>query len=97
MKSDLLHYSVLSINQQLAKIPSYTDYFVEQRLRRGRKASWTDLTLRPWWTFARGYFIRMGFLDGWQGFYVARMNAFTTLTRYAKLQAAGEEKPAREE
>jgi hypothetical protein len=38
----------------------------------------------------RGYFLRLGFLDGWQGYYVARMNAFTTLNRYTKLREAHE-------
>lgn len=87
---DLLHYGVLSLNQQLAKIPSYSDQFVVNRMSKGRRASWLDLWFRPFWTFFRGYVIRLGFLDGWQGYYVARMNAFTALTRYAKLRAAHE-------
>ncbi len=85
LRSDLLHYSIQSLNQQLGKIPPYTDAFVRQRLARGQRAGWGALILRPGWTFVRGYFLRLGFLDGWQGYYVARMNAFTTLTRYAKL------------
>jgi glycosyltransferase involved in cell wall biosynthesis len=92
LTGDLLHYGVLSLNQQLAKIPSYTDQFVEDRLARGRRAIWLDLSFRPFWTFVRGYFLRLGFLDGWQGFYVAGMNAFTALTRYAKLRAAREKR-----
>ncbi len=90
LRGDLLHHGVLSLNQQLAKIPSYTDQFVVDRMAKGRRATWLDLSFRPCWTFFRGYFLRLGFLDGWQGFYVARMNAFTALTRYAKLRAARE-------
>lgn len=86
LNGDLLHYGVLSLNQQLSKIPSYTDHFVDDRMARGRRASSLDLWFRPWWTFVRGYVVRLGFLDGWQGLYVARMNAFTTATRYAKLR-----------
>ncbi len=90
LRGDLLHYGVMSLNQQLAKIPSYSDQFVVDRMARGRRATALDLWFRPCWTFFRGYVLRLGFLDGWQGFYVARMNAFTTLTRYAKLRAAWE-------
>lgn len=90
LRGDLLHYSIQSLNQQLGKIPSYTDAFVRQRLARGQRAGWWALLSRPCWTFFRGYFLRLGFLDGWQGYYVARMNAFTTLTRYAKLREANE-------
>ncbi len=85
LRGDLLHYSVQSLNQQLGKIPPYTDAFVRHRRERGQRAGWWELVGRPWWTFLRGYLLRRGFLDGWQGYYVARMNAFTTLTRYAKL------------
>ena len=92
LQGDLLHYGVLTLNDQLGKIPSYTDQFVMDRLAKGRRAGWLDLFFRPSWTFFRGYILRLGLLDGWQGFYVARMNAFTTLTRYAKLKAADEER-----
>lgn len=92
LRGDLLHYSIQSLNQQLGKIPGYTDAFVQQRLARGQCAGWSALALRPWWTFVRGYFLRLGFLDGWQGYYVARMNAFTALTRYTKLREATEAK-----
>ncbi|MBI1178140.1 glycosyltransferase [bacterium] len=90
LRGELLHYSVQSLNQQLGKIPSYTDAFVQQRRARGQRAGWGALFFRPCWTFFRGYFLRLGFLDGWQGYYVARMNAFTALTRYTKLREASE-------
>jgi hypothetical protein len=40
------------------------------------------------WRFFRAYFIRRGFLDGWQGYYIASHTAFATLARYAKLREA---------
>ncbi|HAV63649.1 MAG TPA: glycosyltransferase family 2 protein [Verrucomicrobiales bacterium] len=94
LRNDLLHYGVPELNRQLAKIGPYTDDFVRQRLARGQNAGGLALLLRPWWTFIRGYFLRLGFLDGWQGYYVARMNAFTTLTRYVKLREARRRKPS---
>jgi hypothetical protein len=33
----------------------------------------------------RAYFLRLGLLDGWQGYYIAWMTAFDTATRYAKV------------
>jgi hypothetical protein len=49
-----------------------------------------ELVIRPWWRFLRGYVFRLGFLDGWQGYYIARVNAFSTLTRYAMLREKSE-------
>ena len=40
--------------------------------------------------FFRAYFLRLGFLDGWQGYYIARLSAFSTLTRYTLVREAQE-------
>jgi hypothetical protein len=36
----------------------------------------------------RGYFFRLGFLDGWQGFYIAAVSSFSALTRQAMVKEA---------
>ena len=46
----------------------------------------TGLMIRPVWRFIRAYFFRLGFLDGWQGCYIAWLNAFSTASKYAKLR-----------
>ena len=43
------------------------------------------------WRFLRAYFFRLGFLDGWQGFYIAKLSAFSTLTRYIMVREAEQE------
>ena len=47
-----------------------------------------ELGFRPWWRFMRAYFVRLGFLDGWQGFYIAALSSFSTLTRYILVREA---------
>jgi glycosyltransferase involved in cell wall biosynthesis len=88
LQSDLLHYSNQSINGQLDKIGRYADPFVRHCLKIGRSAGWLDLTIRPVWKFLRAYFLRLGFLDGWPGYYIAWLGAFSTVTRYAKVREA---------
>jgi glycosyltransferase involved in cell wall biosynthesis len=83
---DLEHYSTDSINRRLEKIIPFSDEFVAQRGLAGRTASVLDFVTRPLWRFLRAYVIRLGFLDGWQGFYIASHTAFSTLVRYAKLR-----------
>jgi glycosyltransferase involved in cell wall biosynthesis len=84
LSGDLLHYSNQSIDQQIAKIPPYASDFVKHYLDQGGKPGFFDLAVRPGWRFLRAYFIRLGFLDGWPGFYLAWIIAFTSLTRYFK-------------
>ena len=84
LQGNLLHYSNQSINQQVQKIIPFSDEF----LRDNRAPGWAffDLAIRPLWRFIRAYFFRLGFLDGWPGYYIAWVNAFSAVTRYAKLR-----------
>jgi glycosyltransferase involved in cell wall biosynthesis len=88
LRRDLLHYSNDSIDQQISKIVPFSADFVRHRLQNGRTVGMADLTFRPAWRFFRAYVLRRGFLDGWQGFYIASLTAFSTLTRYAKVLEA---------
>jgi glycosyltransferase involved in cell wall biosynthesis len=89
LRSDLWHYSFDDLAHQISKIVPYQADAVRQRLGAGRSSSALELVVRPWWRFLRGYVFRRGFLDGWQGYYIARLNAFATLTRYALMREAG--------
>ncbi|HZR16981.1 MAG TPA: glycosyltransferase family 2 protein [Verrucomicrobiae bacterium] len=88
LSSDLLHYSNESIAHQIAKIAPYHVDFVKRRVSEGGPAGWIELAFRPGWRFVRAYFLRRGFLDGWQGFYIAALGSFSTLTRYALVREA---------
>jgi len=90
LRSDLLHYSNETIARQISKIAPYQEGVVRQRLAAGKSASLLELAFRPGWRFLRAYFFRLGFLDGWQGFYIAGLSAFSTLTRYALVRESHE-------
>ncbi len=92
LHADLHHYSRESINAHLQKIIPFSDEFVRQHLPAGQKAGIFNLAFRPLWRFLRAYFFRFGFLDGWQGYYIAWHNAFATAVRYAKIREAQERK-----
>ena len=91
LRSDLLHFSNESIDRQIAMIGPYSGAFATAARASGRQAGWTDLVVRPWWRFVRGYLFRLGFLDGLPGYYIAWSNAFTVVTRYAKLRDSARE------
>ena len=86
LRSDLLHYSVESMEQQIGKISRYAHDFRTQR--EGRGVSRFDLFVRPAWRFFRSYVLRLGFLDGWQGWYLAWYAGFYTMARYAGVEEA---------
>jgi glycosyltransferase involved in cell wall biosynthesis len=86
LHSDLLHYSADTINHQVAKTVQYADAFVRVAGQNHLPVTFLDLFLRPVWRFFRGYLLRLGFLDGWQGFAIAWMTAFYTFLRYVRVR-----------
>ena len=58
-----------------------------------RAIHFTEVLFRPWWRFLRAYFLRAGFLDGWQGLAIARIIALYTFLRYLKVYQVQNEKP----
>jgi len=88
LHGDLHHYSRESINAHLQKIIPFSDEFVRQRGGGRGQVAVVDLAMRPLWRFLRAYFLRLGFLDGWPGYYIACHTAFSTAVRYAKLREA---------
>ena len=88
MRADLLHFSRESINVHLGKLAHFSDEFVRQHKGKNAVPGVFDLAVRPLWRFIRAYILRLGFLDGWPGYYIAAHTSFSTLLRYAKLREA---------
>jgi glycosyltransferase involved in cell wall biosynthesis len=86
LRSNLHHYSNENIAGQIAKIAPYNVNFVQAQTDSNGSAGFLELVCRPGWRFVRAYVFRLGFLDGWQGFYIAALSSFSTLTRYAMLR-----------
>lgn len=77
-------YSMESVDHQIWKTIRYADDFAQGCRARERRVGLLDLLLRPPWRFFRGLVIKLGFLDGWQGFAIAWMSALYTFLRYFK-------------
>jgi glycosyltransferase involved in cell wall biosynthesis len=88
LNARLLHHLGDSIDRQIAKISTYSEGLAQDALARGKTSSTGAILFRSAWRFFRSYLLRLGFLDGWQGAYIAWMTAFYTATRYAKVCAA---------
>ena len=96
LRGDLLHRSMDNLNHHVRKMIEYTD--IAARQQAGRKIGVFELAIRPWWRFMRSYWLRLGFLDGWQGYAVARLAAQEAFLRYAKIrevQTAAEKSPGK--
>jgi glycosyltransferase involved in cell wall biosynthesis len=93
LRSNLLHYSNENIDQILKKIGHFSALFVRRCQTEKRSVGWLDLAIRPFWKFFRAYVIRLGFLDGWPGYFIAWTNAFSTVAKYAMVIELAQEPP----
>lgn len=82
---DLFHYSNPSLNSQIEKINYFSDIYLQRQLDAGKRFSAPGAVFRSGWRFVRAYILRLGFLDGYAGFYIAALTAFATLVRHTRL------------
>ena len=85
LKGDIYHYTFDSINDHVTQNNRFSSISAETMFRTGKKTSWFKLILNPAWAFINGYFFRLGFLDGFYGYVIAKNIAHLTFLKHAKL------------
>lgn len=90
LSEPLTHHPVLRLEDSLSRMDRYSTARAEMIVSSGRSVSFFTGILRGWWTFIQTYFIRLGFLDGREGFLLAVANAEGTYYRYMKAWLKGQ-------
>lgn len=93
LAGDLHHYSFPTLSSHVAKINAFADLFLSQEQAKHTRFNYLHAIFRPAWRFFRAYVIRLGFLDGYPGFYIAWATAFATFVRYSRLFEAEHQQP----
>lgn len=86
LKGYILHYTMKDIKDYAAKMVNYAMLNAEKYHRQGKKVSWLKLRLAPGFSFFSNYILKAGFLDGHTGYICARMTAYYTFLKYARLK-----------
>lgn len=81
----IVHEQDLDLAEYLARTARYASLSAADQFRRGKRASWHHCTVRPVYTFLYRYVVRLGVLDGIQGFVVSAMGALGTFIKYLRL------------
>lgn len=84
MPGEILHYTCDSLVEHEKRIEFYTDLAAQDMLARGESPGWLARRLAPPWLFFHTYFLRLGVLDGYPGFLIARMAARYVRRKYEK-------------
>ncbi len=84
LPGEILHYTCDSLDDHRKRIEFYTDFAAREMLEHGRSVNALARRLGPPWKFVDTYFLRLGVLDGVQGYWIARMAARYVRRKYEK-------------
>lgn len=82
IKGDLLHYSYYSIIQHVEKSVHYGKLAGKNLYDKGKRVNFMKIVFSPYFRFIKDYFLRLGFLDGAQGFFIAITAAYSIFIKY---------------
>lgn len=80
----IIHYSYGSISEFLAKMESYSELFARQNKGKVKSSPFKAVS-HAFFSFVKSYFLKRGFLDGYEGFLISSYNAHTAFYKYLKL------------
>jgi hypothetical protein len=87
LSGDLLHCSYPTIDQHMAQIHRFSTIAARAAFDRGRRANLLlDICLNPALTFLKKYFLKLGILDGYEGWAISVHTAYGKFLKYAKLR-----------
>lgn len=84
LSGDIEHYTYTDWNRYFEKFNQYTNLMAKRMDEAGKKVTFCDILLHPIFAFIRFYFIRLGFMDGRQGFIFAINHFYYTMIKYVK-------------
>jgi len=85
LKSKLPHHTYKSYEDYTAKLRHYSSLQAETAFKKGKKVTLYHFLVRPAYRFWHQYILRLGILDGKEGFILAYINATSVFNRYVQL------------
>lgn len=86
LKNEILHYSYNTVEQYFEKFDNYTSIGAKQAYDNNKKAGWFKIAIKPPVAFIKHYLIKLGFLDGLEGFIISAFSAMAVMVKYTKLR-----------
>lgn len=86
LKEKIYHHSYLTMSDYFDRFNRYTTEGAKDYYLKNKKVSILDITLNPLYKFIKMYIIRLGFLDGIEGFVIASTSSMYSMIKYFKLR-----------
>ncbi len=85
LEGKINHYTYKNIHHHVTKINRYSDMMAEKMFERGKKINRFKIIINPIFVFIKVFIFKLGFLDGFPGFYIAKTISYYTFLKYIKL------------
>lgn len=85
LNGKLLHYSYPTLDSHLSQISKFGAISARAMLAKGKRSSVWKLLFKPPVKFFKLYFIKLGFLDGYEGFVIAVLSGYADFIKYVNL------------
>lgn len=85
LKHSVPHYTYKSFDHYTGKLHQYSELQAQMLYKKGKKPNLYHFLFRPCYRFWYQYLIRLGILDGKEGFILAYVSAFSVFKRYVNL------------
>lgn len=85
LKNTSDHYTYKDFDSYNQKLSQYSKLQAEALYKKNVRPNLYYFLFRPWYRFMHQYFLRLGILDGKEGFILAYINAFSVFKRYIQL------------
>ncbi|MDQ6764250.1 MAG: glycosyltransferase family 2 protein [Bacteroidota bacterium] len=82
----IYHYTYNTLDDYFVRFNKYTTLGAQEYFKRGKKASTLKIVFNPIYKFIKMYIIRLGCLDGIEGFTLACASAMYSMVKYFKLR-----------
>ncbi|MBC2845658.1 glycosyltransferase family 2 protein [Winogradskyella flava] len=85
LKGDILHWVLDDYSSHIKKTENFSTIAAQAYYDQGKRSSIWKIIYRPAWAFFKAYVLRLGFLDGLNGFIICVQTYNTVFYKYIKL------------
>ena len=86
LKGQIMHWLCDTYEEHLGKTDRFSGIAAQEAFDRGVKAPVWRVVFNPLWRFFHNFVIKLGFLDGYDGYLVSKYVALLGFLKYAKLR-----------
>ncbi len=79
------HYTCRTYSHLLQKMAIYSSLTAKELYKKNKRVSLFSPVIHSFWMFIKSYFLKAGFMDGFDGLVISLINAAGSFFKYAKL------------